>query len=133
MEDCIEHTQKGDRRGYGTAWYQGLCRGMHRVVYAKHHGLSMKALDGVVVMHTCDNPRCINPQHLLLGTMKDNTQDMLLRDRARRGDLTMAQVVEIRSRHVTRCPVNGGGALAKEYGVAPSTISLVVNNKYRPR
>ena len=36
---------------------------------------------GMVVRHTCDNPRCCNPAHLILGTDKDNTDDMLTRNR----------------------------------------------------
>lgn len=59
---------------------------------------------GGVVLHSCDNPRCINPEHLSLGTHKDNTQDMLRKNRNRppRGEsngnrkLTAAEVEEIR-------------------------------------
>lgn len=51
---------------------------VHRAVYAFAHG---PIPDGMVIMHSCDNPRCINLSHLSLGTQKDNTDDMIAKGR----------------------------------------------------
>lgn len=52
----------------------------HRRSYELEHG---PIPDGMIVRHGCDNPNCVNPRHLQVGTMKDNTQDMISRGRAR--------------------------------------------------
>lgn len=78
MTECVEHTQKG-WNGYGTksvkvngVWRMGK---LHRLAYCEAHGLSLDDIAGKVVMHTCDNPRCINPDHLVLGTQAQNNAD----------------------------------------------------------
>jgi DNA-binding transcriptional regulator YiaG len=55
----------------------------HRVSYALANGLQMVAIRGLVVRHDCDNPACINPEHLSLGTQADNIADAIARGRAR--------------------------------------------------
>ena len=51
----------------------------HRIAYEAHHAEPIP--DELIVMHTCDNPRCFNPEHLVLGTNMDNTQDMISKKR----------------------------------------------------
>lgn len=51
----------------------------HRVSYEINNGNIPK---GMLVLHRCDNPKCINPQHLFLGTAMDNTNDMISKNRA---------------------------------------------------
>ena len=55
-------------------------RRLHRIAWEAHNAEPIP--EGMVVRHTCDNPACINPEHLVLGTCKDNTYDMLERKRA---------------------------------------------------
>ena len=94
MTDCIDHGQVGkkviDRKnfkgGYGytkRAWGGKPKRTvkLHRAVYCDYHGLSLDYIEGMVVRHICDNPRCINPLHLMLGTQQDNIDDMMERGR----------------------------------------------------
>lgn len=76
---CIDHGQKGDKDGYGSTvrHLEGKRKytKMHRAVFFDNNGYWPP-----VVRHTCDNTRCINPAHLIAGTVADNN-----RDRAERG------------------------------------------------
>ena len=57
-----------------------MYRRMHRVAWEAHNAEPIP--EGMIVRHTCDNPACINPEHLVLGTHKQNTADMIERGRA---------------------------------------------------
>lgn len=52
----------------------------HRISFFIHFG---EIPDGMWILHKCDNPKCVNPEHLFAGTPKDNTQDMIKKGRAR--------------------------------------------------
>jgi hypothetical protein len=71
---------KGTRnpKGYGRISVSGRQDGTHRVAYRLAHG---EIPDGLVVRHRCDNPPCINPAHLEVGTPADNSRDMVERGR----------------------------------------------------
>lgn len=133
--DCIDHNRKGGKGGYTSIYKDGKMRLMHRVVYCETHSLPYEAIAGKVVRHKCDNSRCINPEHLELGTQADNMADMVSRGRSATGTmngsakLTLEQVVEIRRRYKPRCKVNGGRALAREFGCDQKTVSNIVNGK----
>jgi hypothetical protein len=58
--------------GYGTTRYNGHQTSAHRAYYA-HYVEEIPA--GMVVLHECDNPSCVNPEHLRMGTQRDNTID----------------------------------------------------------
>lgn len=73
-----------DGHGYGQLRNPGSGPGRnvlaHRVSFEISNG-SIPA--GMVIMHSCDQPLCVNPDHLRLGTMKDNSQDMIAKGRRR--------------------------------------------------
>jgi hypothetical protein len=77
--------------GYGKFNSRGEWFLAHRRSYELEHG---EIPTGLIVRHSCDNPSCVNPRHLLVGTHKDNTQDMIARGRdnfAGRGSLIFKQ------------------------------------------
>lgn len=97
----------------------------HRVAFFIWKG----AVKGLVIRHKCDNPRCVNPEHLTPGTQVDNYQDSVSRGRSAqqsnreslrtRCKLTWEMVQEIRASKDTR------KTLAARYGVSDSTIKSV--------
>lgn len=68
--------------GYCEFVYLGKTMGAHRALYMASNGAIP---DGLVVRHTCDDRRCINPDHLVIGTHGDNMNDMKVRNRSNRG------------------------------------------------
>lgn len=130
---CILTTHCRTHFGHGQIRIKGVLHAHHRVAYCKAHGLQLEEIKGKVVRHTCDNPACVNPEHLLLGTMKDNTQDMMTRGRNRykeqKGEqignhkLTEEDVRAIRSSKSSQVQ------LAKEYGVTQANISSILLRK----
>lgn len=138
QSDCTDHGQKGTQAGYGSYWWEGRKGLAHRREYARSVGKTREELEGVVVRHRCDNPRCVNPAHLEEGSHKDNVADCIIRGRRPKpgedhynARLSDEDVATIRARYRPRCPVNGQTALAKEFGVTQPHVSAIISNKER--
>ncbi len=137
--NCIDHGKKGDNKGYTMSPSKGLPNnkqiGLHRWVYCQHNGVHPDSIKGKVVRHKCDNPRCINPEHLEIGTYQDNSNDAIIRGRTSRGTgrpeakLTPAIVAQIRREYIKGSTHSGGVALAARFGVSTMQISNIVNMK----
>lgn len=113
---------------YGKFWIDGHYDKAHRVAYTLIHG---EIPAGLVVRHKCDNPRCVNPNHLELGTQKDNAQDSMDRNRRHKpkGELnTRAVLTETDVRAIRNDPRNNA-EIARDYGVARTSISNIKNFK----
>jgi hypothetical protein len=80
VTDCWEWQGGKNNIGYGMMRDDLKMRTTHRVSYEEHKG---PIPAGLCVMHSCDNPICCNPDHLSLGTHKQNTQDMMSKGRAK--------------------------------------------------
>lgn len=141
---CWEWTGARNWGGYGK--YNGSTgtRGAHRVMWEDVYG---SIPPGMYVCHSCDNRGCVRPDHLFLGTPKDNSQDRNQKGRQASGNrngaytkpearvkgeshgrhkLTAQQVLDI------RIQLSNGASptiLAREHGVAATSIRLIGNRK----
>ena len=79
VTECWEWQLSKNKLGYGLMRYENKMRTPHRVSYEYYNNTTIPP--GMCVCHTCDNPSCINPNHLWLGTRQDNTKDMESKDR----------------------------------------------------
>lgn len=134
-EDCIEFDGARLRSGgYGALRHEGKVVRAHRLAYCQAHGLQLEQIDGMTVRHKCDNPPCINPSHLELGTHTDNMRDMMKRGRGRqpkgekngRATLTDLQAQQIRERQDATCR-----ELGKKFGIHHSQVSRIRSGKAR--
>jgi len=82
---CIEWIAARDSNGYGRIWHKGQNRTAHTVAYETYVRPIQK---GEHVLHSCDNPCCINVKHLWIGTHLDNMRDKTQKGRCRNGFTT---------------------------------------------
>jgi hypothetical protein len=129
-EDCWEWLGKRNVKGYGLISLKGNWYLANRVMYLIDSGLDPFEKD---VLHSCDNPCCINPYHLFLGTHQDNMQDMIQKGRNSKmpsilgvlngkSKLTEEDVLAIRSSNLFQKD------LAFKYGISQSQVSCIKRN-----
>lgn len=127
--DCWIWTAGCTPQEYGQFTVRkGHFRGAHIVSYVLVRG---PVPPGYVVCHRCDNPPCVNPDHLFLGTQSDNTRDMFAKGRGNsaRGEANAnSRLDPDKVRAIRQAPEKPGfrSALAREYGVSVSTIRQVL-------
>jgi len=120
---CWYWTGSKNSSGYGTIKVGHGPAYAHRVSYELYVGTLPK---DVLVCHTCDTRDCVNPEHLFLGSSKDNVRDSITKGRWT-NKLTYEQATEIRRIH--RETRETQTSLGKRFGVSTSAINLIVNNK----
>lgn len=125
---CWEWTASRNRLGYGRITVAGKVELAHRVSFQE-----FKAIDpnGMSVCHKCDNPCCINPDHLFLGTQLENMQDCALKGRRvyLRGENQSGAKLTRDSVEAIRCSPLSNSALGRELGVSDVLISRIRNGK----
>jgi hypothetical protein len=130
---CWVWTKHCTPQGYGQFTVsRGSFRGAHSVSYALTHGIVPV---GMHVCHTCDNPPCVRPDHLFLGTAKDNSDDMW--SKGRQG--TRHPGIERANARLTDDDVRAIRAvspyfgrttdLARQYGVSDTTIRKILRRE----
>jgi len=127
--DCVLFQGSKDGSGYGMVWFEGKSQRAHRVILRLTSGEPID--QGLVAMHSCDNPSCVNPKHLSWGTRGDNNTD-----RAKKGRngtfkgssnpaarLTQADVQTIRQRPLSV------SKMASQFGVSVTHIKRILNGR----
>jgi len=116
--------------GYGWFWLNGTVKLAHRISWEIFKGTIPR---DKCILHKCDIPYCVNPNHLFLGTRIDNNIDRDKKKRVASGEkqghakLTINQVNEIRSLYIPR--KMSSYKLAKKYGVSNSNIMKIINKQ----
>jgi hypothetical protein len=138
-DGCWEWTGHTGSKGYGRFRVNNKFYGAHRFSWMLTNGEIPK---GIFVCHQCDNPSCVRPSHLFLGTPKDNTQDMIRKKRRKqiygvrvsnpgeknpRAKLNWVIVNRLREEYIPKYGALIG--LARKYGLDESIVGDVV--RYR--
>lgn len=112
-------------RGYGLFSFRGRSRLAHRAAYAMFNG----PLDKRDVMHSCDNPSCVNPAHLSLGTRVDNMQDAVSKGRTAKGDEHgRAKLSELEAIYAKFMPFDQK-TTAEMLGISQGHVSMIRSGK----
>ena len=127
---CWEYQVKGNSF-YGKMTINGKDVRAHRFIYEYTYGVIPESM---LVCHKCDNPPCCNPDHLFLGTSKDNTQDMLKKSRGnppRGNKQPHAKLNEDKVKIIKKRLLNGGKIqeIANDFNVGRAAISQIKRNK----
>jgi len=131
-DDCWLWTAAVNEHGYGVMRPQGQRSGPTVKAHRVSLMLAGVNVEGLLIRHACDNPPCVNPTHLSVGTHADNSADMVSRERQARGSrngtskLTEKQVAEIRARAAQG---DLHRAIAADYGISRSRVTMLVNGK----
>ena len=122
------------QKGYYPIGVNGKTKQVHRFAYERYRG---PVPPGLLVCHTCDVRCCVNPDHLFLGTQKENMIDAMSKGRCRgmflsgesnrQSKLTKNQVIEIRSNYVPY--KNSARKLAERFGVARETVQDIISGR----
>lgn len=135
-KECWEWTGAKKPKGYGNVRVNKKYKLAHRVSFEICNG---EIPEGFIVCHICDNPSCCNPDHLMLGTIKSNAADMLLKGRQKgvqfasvgtnngMSKLSEDDVISIRKMY--RNKELNQYELAEKFGVSQPAIGSIVRNK----
>jgi hypothetical protein len=140
INGCWIWVRAKDKKGYGRPGLKGKSIGAHRLSYLAFVG---EIPNNLHVLHNCDNPGCVNPKHLFLGTHQDNVNDMVNKNRQAKGEnhrnskLVQREVNEIRTLYSAELAERAKGKnvqltqkeLGERFGVSYGEISDIVNNK----
>lgn len=123
-DKCWTWNRSKNKQGYGSLMHRCKVWKVHRASYIAYKG---EIPDGLQVLHTCDNPSCVNPDHLFLGTNLDNVNDRVKKGRTKfRSKLTIEQVQEIKKLLALGVTMK---RLANDYNVSDVCICYIKQGK----
>lgn len=125
---CWVWTGQKNAAGYGTISIGGIARMAHRKVYERLVG---PIPEGLNLLHSCDNPICVNPAHLRPGTQKENIQDAVDRRRLCWGEKKKHHKLKSQDVVAIRADKRPNSHIAAQYGVSRKLISGIKNGKKR--
>jgi len=133
--ECWGWRGSRSQKGYGRIQLYGQKIAAHRLSYMLNHG---DIASDKVILHRCDNPSCVNPQHLEVGTVRDNNLDAFSKGRnkyvgayVKSGEGNhKAVLTEVQAREIKRLYGAGGysqGQLAKRFNVSRGCVWGIVS------
>ena len=120
--EWIAHTMPN---GYGQFRFQGRAQYAHRVAWAMAYGDPGDAY----VLHKCDNRKCVNPDHLFLGTFDDNMADMVEKGRQAAGSRNHHAKLMEKDVLAIRAMEGKQDDIARQFGVGQALVSMIRSRK----
>ena len=125
---CLVWSGRKNAYGYGVIAYGHQEKVLaHRAAYALSNGSPLKFTG--VVRHKCDNPACVNPEHLIIGTQADNLRDMLERNRVARGSAKNMSSLTDDAIRAIRADTRPHTRIAADYATTRSNIGAIKRRK----
>lgn len=125
VNDCLEYTGAIATTGYGQVTFAGKKLPASRVMYMATHKVLLRK--DQIVCHSCDNRKCINPDHLWLGSQRENVRDMY----SKRRDRMFLKVDRSMGDDIRRAVAAGESQadMCRKYHLSPATVSMVMSGQ----
>ena len=129
-DGCWEWVRATNKGGYGIMAFGGKSELSHRVSYRLFKG---KIPDGLCVCHSCDNRKCVNPEHLWLGSLQENIQDRQDKKRQMRGEISPRTTLSNIDAGEIKAHLSSGivtrKVIAEMYGVSKKVIDDIATGR----
>lgn len=130
-KSCWEWQKSKSKQGYGQCGFLGKVHLAHRISWKVFNG---DLYPNILVLHKCDNPSCVNPEHLFLGTDKDNVMDSILKNRFHRAKgeqhhFSKYSTAQIREARLLKEKGLTYRVISEKTGIALKSLSGIINRK----
>ncbi len=125
---CWIWTGPKDKKGYGLTTWKGRTVRAHRLLYELQNGFIGEKL----ALHKCDIPSCVNPDHIFLGTAKENYEDSATKNRNSKGSkhgMSKLNEGKVKAIKVLLSVKMGRNEIAQKFDVSRSTINYIAQGK----
>jgi hypothetical protein len=120
--NCWEWKLSKVKGGYGKASLRGATLVAHRAVWEARIG---PVPEGMILCHSCDNPSCVNPSHLFLGTHQDNSADMVYKNRQAKGEKIFLTKLDVETVCKVRSEKGTYADIARRLGLKSGNVRLI--------